>query len=467
VAAAASGRHAKRVEDLLLARRESLKAEVVRCFQKVAGGRDTIELDGLRRFRVQLSAAIGVPQEVLGDLHKEFVRFDFNGDGRLHFNEAYKLVKHHLWMHLKGSGRLGQVDVPSRSLDEAGYIIREELGRGSQGVVLLANDRCGQERCIKRYPKSKMTARGLSELKDEFEAIQRLSCDFIAHAFEIFQDEQFYYTVGQAYYGGDLCTLQDRAREQGVALSDELWWRDLLCQCFGALAFMHEQAMMHCDIKEPNIMLKTRDLRQPEIALIDFGVSRAMAATETGRFGGTPGYIPPETWEARTWFPSGDVFSMGVCAMQLLTDEVPMHNRPGNRRGLFLEGCPDLAAIQRATLTREPPFHRLSEGPMPGVCAVVRGCLQKRMLLRPRAPQVLKEPWFQSGRPSHLPPAAAAAAAASPVRPPKGGGCSDHLLRTTGISEELYAALASRLGPPSSPLRPVGASRLPASVAGA
>jgi serine/threonine protein kinase len=442
---------AQRVEELL-AHREHLKAEVVRCFKQVAGGGcSTIEIDGLRRFRSQLSGAIGVPLEALGDLQKEFVRFDFNGDGRLHFNEAYKLVKHHLWMYLKGSGRLGQVDVPVRSLEEAGYTIAKELGRGSQGVVSLAIDQCGRERCVKRYPKSKMTARGLSDLKDEFETMQRLCCDFIAHAFEIFQDGQFYCTVGQAYYGGDLCTLKPRAREQGVDMTEQ-WWRDLFGQCFGALAFMHDQAMMHCDIKEPNIMLKTYDLRQPEITLIDFGVSRAMAATDTGHFGGTPGYIPPETWEARTWFPSGDVFSMGVCAMQLLTDTVPSHHGVGNRKGLFLEGCPSLAAVQRATLTREPPFHLLSGGDLPGVCSLLRGCLQKRMPRRPRAPQVLKDPWLQAGRP-HV------TASASPK-----AAESDHLLRTTGISDELYAQIGVA---PRPPRRPLGAHGLPAAIAGA
>ena len=68
-----------------------------------------------------------------------------------------------------------------------------------------------------------------------------------------------------------------------------------LGQGLNALFHLHGHAMMHCDIKEPNMMIKSSDFKQPHICLIDFGIARAMAddSTETC---GTPGYIPPETW---------------------------------------------------------------------------------------------------------------------------------------------------------------------------
>eukprot|EP00811_Abedinium_folium_P025232 NODE_35948_length_251_cov_6.870968.p2 GENE.NODE_35948_length_251_cov_6.870968~~NODE_35948_length_251_cov_6.870968.p2 ORF type:complete len:53 (-),score=4.96 NODE_35948_length_251_cov_6.870968:92-250(-) len=37
------------------------------------------------------------------------------------------------------------------------------------------------------------------------------------------------------------------------------WWRTIFQQIFSALAYMHEKALMHCDIKEPNIMVRNQD----------------------------------------------------------------------------------------------------------------------------------------------------------------------------------------------------------------
>eukprot|EP00971_Amphidinium_carterae_P270237 5361690-Amphidinium_carterae.1 len=55
--------------------------------------------------------------------------------------------------------------------------------------------------------------------------------------------------IVKVYSGGDFQLLTDRVREAGVTM-DEKWWRKLFKQCFRALEFMHQQAMMHCDIKE-------------------------------------------------------------------------------------------------------------------------------------------------------------------------------------------------------------------------
>eukprot|EP00408_Alexandrium_pacificum_P051245 CAMPEP_0171247922 /NCGR_PEP_ID=MMETSP0790-20130122/48746_1 /TAXON_ID=2925 /ORGANISM="Alexandrium catenella, Strain OF101" /LENGTH=77 /DNA_ID=CAMNT_0011715349 /DNA_START=30 /DNA_END=260 /DNA_ORIENTATION=- len=70
-------------------------------------------------------------------------------------------------------------------------------------------------------------------------------------------------------------------------------------------------------------MIKRNDFQAPEIVLIDFGVSKAMAEDDNGKVYGTPGYIPPETFEMKMWFPGGDVFSMGVCVLQVIGDQVP------------------------------------------------------------------------------------------------------------------------------------------------
>lgn len=206
--------------------------------------------------------------------------------------------------------------------------------------------------------------------------------------------------VGEAYLGGDFTTLKQRAIQQGVQLTDQ-WWRGIFQQCFEGMKFMHAQAMIHCDLKEPNMMLKTTNFHSPAVVIIDFGVSKAMV-DQAGGPRGTPGYIPPETLDSGKWFPRGDCFSMGVAMIQLLTDKVPPQGArttatPG---GIFIEGCMTVQDIFNATREREPPYHLLHPS-QSGLTRLLRQLLSKQMNFRSTPTQVLKDAWFANVLPEH------------------------------------------------------------------
>mmetsp|Transcript_1803 Transcript_1803/g.2663 ORF Transcript_1803/g.2663 Transcript_1803/m.2663 type:complete len:288 (+) Transcript_1803:2-865(+) len=148
--------------------------------------------------------------------------------------------------------------------------------------------------------------------------------------------------------------------------------------------------MIHCDIKEPNIMVKTEDFHQPQIVIIDLGVAKAMAASDEGIPHGTPGYVPPETWETKKWFPSGDIFCLGVVIVNLLTDKQPTSAGNEDRRGIFVEGCSTMKEIFQATMKREPPLD-LMPPDMPHLKTIAGMCLQKKMSDRPRSEEALKK----------------------------------------------------------------------------
>jgi len=230
---------------------------------------------------------------------------------------------------------------------------------------------------------------GVEDLSHEFEALSLLQCNVIAGASEMFQDESMYYLVGDVYYGGSFETLKKRAIGQGVVLTQD-WWRSVFRQVLEGIAFMHEQAVMHCDIKEPNLMVKTDDFRHPQVVIIDLGVAVNMAQKDNGHPSGTPGYVPPETLETYMWFPRGDLFSMGVVMMQLVIDKVPTDERAC---GIFQERCRNVQEIFAATKTRSPPWHLMPRG-FPLLSSLVQRLLRKERRLRPTAAQVLKDPWF-------------------------------------------------------------------------
>jgi RIO-like serine/threonine protein kinase len=382
---------------VLLQDRASLNGLVVRLFEAITSKtHDLKHLDprGLRCFRSSLTHHLGMPEEALGDLLTDYVRFDFDGSGRLGVTETCKLVKYHLWEYYKRSGAPGAAHgstIPLKSLEEAGYAVCEMLGKGSQAVVQLARDRQGNDRCIKCYKKDTLATGRLDMLREEYETMKLMGSPSLAQTFEIFQDAEFVYMVNEVYYGGDFTTLLPRARAQGVCMSEE-WWKKLIRQCLQALAFMHQQAMIHCDIKEPNLMLKTENLRHPEVVVVDFGIAKAVGANENGFVSGTPGYMPPETLIHGKWFPRGDVFSLGVVIFQMTADRLPERLLTPMNKGLFLEGCCTLEEVKQATLYREPPLHFMP--PHPDLKRFTGRLLEKQLSDRSQAPQALADHWL-------------------------------------------------------------------------
>lgn len=380
----------------LLKDRSVLKRAVVQCFKRVEKEDDAVDCEGLLQVCEALSKVLELPLAAFGDLQNNFLCFDFDGSGMLEVNEVYKVVKHQLRQYRKTlGGETAVVNMPFRTLTQAGFTVYKELGRGSQGVAKLAKDPTGREFCVKCLKKDTMSAAGIEELQEEFQTLQLLAHDNIAQVFEIFQDAQFYYMVGEPYHGGDFMTLTQRAKEQQVPMTED-WWRGIFRQCAEALEFMHEQSMMHCDIKEPNIMIKSRDFRQPEVVVIDFGVCRAMVTAPNGMPGGTPGYMPPETIQQRKWLPRGDVFCLGVTFIQVLLDKSPPTGprttaTPG---GIFVEGCQTIQDIFNATITRKPPLDMMPAA-LADLTELLDAMLNKDITKRPTASQVLGLTWFE------------------------------------------------------------------------
>jgi serine/threonine protein kinase len=284
-----------------------------------------------------------------------------------------------------------------KSLASAGYQLVRELGRGAQSVVSLAQYKGSQLRCVKCIKK---TAKDFSidDFKNEFRIMSDLGKHpRIAYSHEIFQDQASYYLISDSYSGGDFASLRKNASKSGVQMTEN-WWRNLFSQAFEGLVHLHEHAIIHCDIKEANLMVKTSNYHLPEVVIIDFGVSQSFES-ERSIMIGTPNYMPPEVWKSRKWLPVGDVFSMGVVILQMLTDNIPNHGKMKineKQRGIFAENCNSVADVAKATTSREAPIndipHHLSS--IGGLCERL---LYKDWLKRPTATQVLEDPWFQCG----------------------------------------------------------------------
>jgi len=324
-----------------------------------------------------------------------FERFDFNGDGVLEFIQAFKALKCILYeiFHTSGGETIKPIEFVSPS--QKGYTIIKELARGGQGAALLATvDKDGSKVVLKTYEKSNPNAGTIEEHIAEMEVLKELQNEsYIMHAWDIFQDDKCVYCVNELMAGGDLEALREKTSAAGIQLTQE-YFKNIFKQTLMGLDHIHEHGLMHCDLKEPNVMIKTTDLTNPQVAIIDFGLAHVCAGP--GMAGGTPGYIPPETNTRHVWYPKGDIFSLGVTFFQLLADKTP-YEKTG-KFGIFQEGFQTMEDVIMFTATRPLPLHLIS-GKYPGVMSWLPGMCNKEKKPRPRALQILDNPFFTGSSP--------------------------------------------------------------------
>jgi len=311
-----------------------------------------------------------------------FERFDFDGDGSIKANEARvafaALIRKYAWE----SGQILPADVPQQTPEQAGYTVKKILASGGQGSTALAQNAKGKDVALKIYDKSNANAGGIDALRSEWETMQRLQNNSACmRCTTIFQDAEHFYCVNELLPGGDLASLRKNCDEEGVVM-DEDYFIGVFAQCISGLAYMHKKAIMHCDIKEPNIMLKSKDYEKPQVCLIDFGMATILAGT--GQAGGTAGYVPPETvglmvGEQTCWYPRGDVFSMGVVFYQLVNDQIPDEK---GERGLFGRGATSMEQIVHFTKTRKPDYTDTEEN-FPNIYEFLPDMLEKDRTRRP------------------------------------------------------------------------------------
>jgi len=127
---------------------------------------------------------------------------------------------------------------------------------------------------------------------------------------------------------------------------------DLGEQLLRAVAFAHEQHVIHCDVKPDNLLL----FPDGRLRLTDFGISKVAHRTISASGAGTVGYMAPEQAMGR---PSrrSDVFATGVVLWQMFSGQLPEWPFEWPLAGyerLRLVLHPDMIALLRRALDLKP-----------------------------------------------------------------------------------------------------------------
>ncbi len=246
------------------------------------------------------------------------------------------------------------------------YQILEQLGTGGMATVYKAFDTSLERNvAIKVIRTDQFAPAMLEELRKRFEreakTLAKLSHPNIVHVHDYGEFEGAPYLVMEYLPSG---TLQNR-------YSKPMPWQQavyLLLPIAQALAYAHEQHVIHRDIKPGNILLTEKGLPM----LSDFGIAKILggsdAATLTGAGMtiGTPEYMAPEQWTGQSSQQS-DIYSLAVVLYELVTGCKPFTadtpagvmlkqvNEPLPSPRKIIPGLPEgLEAVLIKALDKEP-----------------------------------------------------------------------------------------------------------------
>ena len=207
------------------------------------------------------------------------------------------------------------------------YRVIQLLGAGGFGRTFLAEDidkldeLCVVKQFLPQAQGSWAIQKATELFKQEAKRLQLLGEHTqIPTLFAYFEEDKLLYLVQQFIEGDNL--LQELGK-QGVFSEQKI--RELLIDILPVLQFVHQQQVIHRDIKPDNIIRRRSD---GKLVLIDFGVAKHLTATAISQPGthiGTLGYAPIEQMQDGTAYPVSDLYSLGVTCFRLLTQNSP-HN---------------------------------------------------------------------------------------------------------------------------------------------
>jgi len=198
------------------------------------------------------------------------------------------------------------------------FEIVKSLGSGTYGKVKLAIDKkTGQKVAIKSISKQKINCeQDMTRIRREIEIMASLKHKHIVQILEVFENKDKIILVQEFADGGE---LYDHISAKGRLTEKEA--RLLFRQIVSAVHYLHENGVVHRDLKLENILLD----RHGMIKLADFGLSNTWQHNRLlHTFCGSPLYASPEIVNGRPYYgPEIDCWSLGVLLYTLVYGAMP------------------------------------------------------------------------------------------------------------------------------------------------
>jgi CheY-like chemotaxis protein/tRNA A-37 threonylcarbamoyl transferase component Bud32 len=195
-----------------------------------------------------------------------------------------------------------------------GIAVLRLIGEGGMSRVYLAAREGDDEPLVVKILRSEVTGdkKALERFIEEYNLVARIRSRHVARIHSHGVSGELAYLVMEFFDGGDLNKRLDSKAlppEESLQIFRELMF---------ALGDIHEQGILHRDLKPQNLMFRA----DGSLAVLDFGIAKhidSIDRTGHGEVLGTPRYMSPEQVRGATLDLRTDIYSAGVLLFQMLT----------------------------------------------------------------------------------------------------------------------------------------------------
>ena len=243
------------------------------------------------------------------------------------------------------------------------FLLLRLLGRGGMGYVHAALDLRSTAQVAVKIMR-RVDAWSIYRFIEEFRWLSQLSHPHLVKLYDAFCDGEIRYFSMELVEGK---MIRDWFRMSDQRL--ESHWEKLshvLGQLASAVAYLHDNQVIHCDLKCSNMMITSNR----RAVLLDLGL--AIRAGQENRLVGTLQYMAPEIIRGGSASFASDWYSFGVMIYEVLTDAFPPievepsesdTDRSNYQLDLaevrkLLDGCPDGLAHLCTDLLQSDPTQR-------------------------------------------------------------------------------------------------------------
>jgi eukaryotic-like serine/threonine-protein kinase len=194
-----------------------------------------------------------------------------------------------------------------------GYEIIDFLGEGAGSMIYAASDPITHQLYALKHVAVKVEKdqRFVEQLVNEFEVGQKIQHPALRRCVDLKVTKPLLRKITEAalimeMVEGTSCETRPPANIELLV--------DVLYQTAAALAAMHHQNFVHCDLKPNNIMVK----RDGTVKIIDFGQACPVGSVKK-RIQGTPDFISPEQVRCEPVTLRTDVYNLGATFYWMLS----------------------------------------------------------------------------------------------------------------------------------------------------